>query len=259
MNFPEKTMSLLRLLTALGLVAGVLTASPVAAEGQPDRAAIEAIIKDYLVKNPEVIEQAIEELQARKAAAEADRQKKAVVANRDKILDSPQNVVLGNPKGNVTLVEFFDYNCGFCKRGLADLLNLLDTDKDLKVVLKDYPILSPGSIEAATVALAVKEQLAAEQFLEFHKTLMLTRGPVGKDRALEVAKASGADMTKLEVAMARPALRASLAENLRLGDTLGISGTPSYVLGEDLVSGAVGYDTLKAKVDALRKCGQTTC
>jgi len=235
-------------------------AAPAAARAEPlDRPAIEAIIKDYLVKNPEVIEEAITELQARKAAAEGEKQKKLVSENRDEILSASQNTVLGNPEGDVTLVEFFDYNCGYCKRGLADMINLLDQDKKLKVVLKDYPILSPGSIEAATVALAVKEQLKGDQFLEFHKSLLLSRGQVGKDRALEVAKENGVDMAKLDKAIASQALRASLAENIKLGDALGVSGTPSYVVGEELVGGAVGYDILKGKIDSLRKCGQTAC
>jgi protein-disulfide isomerase len=251
-------MPLSRLVAALAVTLAALLAPPVQAEPM-DRPQIEAIIKDYLIKNPEVIEEAIGELQARKAAAEADRQRKLVSENQDAITNAPQNVVLGNPAGAVTLVEFFDYNCGYCKRGLSDLLTLMENDRDLKIVLKDYPILSPGSIEAATVALAVKQQLKGEKFLAFHKELMLTRGPVGKDRALEVARQSGVDMAKLEAAIATAELRSSLAENIRLGDALGVSGTPSYVLGDEIVSGAVGYDVLKSKVDALRNCGQTSC
>jgi protein-disulfide isomerase len=253
-------MHFVRLLAAASLTAGLFLAAPAVRAQQPlDRPAVEAIIKDYLVAHPEVIEEAINALQARRASAELERQKKAVSENQEAIVDASQNVVLGNPKGNVTLVEFFDYNCGYCKRGLADILTLLETDKDIKIVLKDYPILSPGSIEAATVAMGVKQQLKGEKFLDFHKALLLSRGPVGKDRALEVAKESGVDMAKLETAISGTQLRTALADNLKLGDALGISGTPSYVLGEEVVGGAVGYDALRKKVEAVRKCGQTTC
>jgi protein-disulfide isomerase len=241
------------------LLGGLLAALPARAAETLDRAGVEAIVKDYLIAHPEVIEEAINELQAKRASAEADRQKQAVADNRAAIVDAQQNAILGDPQGDVTLTEFFDYNCGYCKRGLADLVNLLDTDKKLKVVLKDYPILSPGSIEAATVAMGVKKQLKGDKFLDFHKALLMSRGPVGKDRALEVARDSGVDMKKLEADMNEPAVRTALAENLKLGDTLGVSGTPSYVLGDELVGGAVGYDALKARVDAVRKCGQTTC
>jgi protein-disulfide isomerase len=231
----------------------------VTAASGADRAEIEAIIKDYLVKHPEIIEEAINELQAKRAKAEADRQKSALSENADQIMSAPQNAVLGNPEGDVTLVEFFDYNCGYCKRGLADVLALMDKDKNLKVILKDYPILSPGSIEAAAVALGVKQQLQGEKFLEFHKALLLTRGQVGKDRALQVAKENGVDMAKLEADMTSQVVRTNIGENLRLGETLGISGTPSYVLANEVVGGAVGYDALKSKIEAIRKCGQTAC
>ncbi|MDQ0469380.1 DsbA family protein [Labrys wisconsinensis] len=224
-----------------------------------DRPAIEAIVKDYLLQHPEVIEDAINVLQERRATAEAEKQRQAVSANSDAILSAPQNAVLGNPKGDVTLVEFFDYNCGYCKRALPDMLGLINDDKKLKVVLKDYPILSPGSIEAASVAIAVKKQIQGDKFLEFHKELLASRGQVGKDRALEVAKDVGIDMKKLQADMAEQGVRTAIGENLRLGDTLGVSGTPSYILAGEVVSGAIGYDALKAKIDAVRQCGKTLC
>jgi protein-disulfide isomerase len=241
------------------LAAGLMTTLPARAAEPLDKAGVEAVVKDYLMAHPEVIEDAINALQAKRAAAETERQKQMVSENREAIVDAKQNVVLGNPDGDVTITEFFDYNCGYCKRGLADMINLLDTDKKVKVVLKDYPILSPGSIDAAAVAIGVKKQLQGERFLAFHKELLLTRGPVGKERALEVAKDSGVDMTKLEADMAAPSVKTALAENIKLGDALGVSGTPSYVVGDEVVGGAVGYDALKARIDAVRKCGQTTC
>ena len=253
-------MHLKRLLAPVAIACALLVGQTSAqAEEKLDRAAVEAIVKDYLIQHPEVIEDAMNALQEKRASAEAERQKKAVSENFDGLVNAPQNAVLGNPDGDVTLVEFFDYNCGYCKRGFTDLLKLLDADKKLKVVLRDYPILSPGSIEAASVALAVKQQLKGEKFLAFHRELLLSRGTIGKDRALEVAKDLGLDMGQIDKVVAAQDTRRQLGENLKLGDSLGITGTPSYVLGSEVVAGAVGYDTLKAKVDALRKCGQTVC
>jgi protein-disulfide isomerase len=253
-------MFLKRFLVALALAASFTSMTPAAqADEQLNRPAIEAIVKDYLMQHPEVITDAINAMQAKQAADEAERQKKTLADNQDSIINAPQNAVLGNPKGDVTLVEFFDYNCGYCKRGLADMLKLLQTDKNLKVVLRDYPILTPGSIEAADVALAVKNQIQGDKFLQFHQELLSSRGAVGKDRALEVAQSVGVDISKLQADMSDPGLRKSLASNLQLGETLGINGTPSYVIGSELVPGAVGYDALKQKIDSMRKCGQTVC
>jgi protein-disulfide isomerase len=253
-------MFLKRFLAGLALGACVLTMVQAAnADEQMSRPAIEAIVKDYLMKHPEVITDALNAMQAKQEADAAQRQKQMVSENMDTIVNAPQNAVLGNPQGDVTLVEFFDYNCGYCKRGLADMVKLLQTDKNLKVVLRDYPILTPGSIEAADVALAVKNQLQGDKFFAFHQELLGSRGAVGKDRALQVAESSGVDMNKLQADMQDPALRKDLASNLQLGETLGINGTPSYVIGNEIVPGAVGYDALKDKIDSMRKCGQTVC
>jgi protein-disulfide isomerase len=247
-------------LTGLALAVSFVSVLPSAnADEQMSRPAVEAIVKDYLMKHPEVITDALNAMQARQQADAADLQKKTLAENQDAIVNASQNAVLGNPKGDVTLVEFFDYNCGYCKRGLADMVKLLQTDKNLKVVLRDYPILTPGSIEAADVALAVKNQLKGDKFFAFHQELLASRGAVGKDRALEVARNVGADMNKLQADMQDPSLRKDLASNLQLGETLGINGTPSYVIGNEIVPGAVGYDALKDKIDAVRKCGQTVC
>ncbi len=232
---------------------------PQQAARQPDAPAIEASIKDYLMKHPDVIVDSLNAMQAKQEADTVASQKKTLADNMDAIVNAPQNAVLGNPNGNVTLVEFFDYNCGYCKRGLADTVKLLNTDKNLKVLLRDYPILSDGSKEAAYIALAVKKQLQGDKFLQFHQTLLSTRGPVGKDRALEVAQASGVDMNKLSADLKDPELGKELDSTMQLGTALGINGTPSYVIGGEITPGAVGYDELKGKIDSVRKCGQTNC
>jgi protein-disulfide isomerase len=251
--FARIAATVLLLLAMIG--AGLAPAA--AAQQALDRPAIEAIIHDYLVKNPEVLEEALTALQKKRSDEEAAKQKQALADNKDEI--TKNGVVIGNPKGDVTLVEFFDYNCGYCKRGLADIIHLLETDKNLRIVLKDFPVLGPGSVEAATVAVAAREQISGEKFFEFHKSLLMSHGPVGKDRAMEAAQEAGLDMDKIKAAVATAEVRKTLTASLKLGDNLGISGTPSYVIGGELVVGAVGYEALQGKIESMRRCGQASC
>ncbi len=218
-----------------------------------------AFIHDYLVNNPEVIRDAITALDKKdKAEAEADRQK--VVANQaGALFNSKYQATVGNPNGAATLVEFFDYNCHYCRGALPDVAKLIKDDPNLKVVLKDFPVLGPGSVEAAKVAVAARNQLPGDKFWAFHTKLLGSHGSVGKAEALAVAKELGLDMDKLAKDMENPDVKASLDETMKLADALQINGTPTFVLGQDLVVGAVGYDDLKSKVDSVHKCGRVAC
>ena len=159
------------------------------------REAIEKLVHDYLLAHPEVLQEAMEELQKRQAAAETEKRKSAVKENATALFSSVDQVTLGNPKGNVTFVEFFDYNCGYCKRAMTDMLTLLKDDPNLKVVLKEFPVLGPGSVEAAHVAVAVRMQdKTGKKYLEFHQKLLGGRNPADLARALAVAKEIGMDM-----------------------------------------------------------------
>ena len=168
-------------------------------------------------------------------------------------------MVVGNPQGDVTLVEFFDYNCGYCKRAMTDMLDLMKNDPKLKVVLKEFPVLGEGSVEAAQVAAAVRMQdKTGKKYLEFHQKLLGGRGQADKARALAVAKEVGFDMARIEKDMASDEVRLQLEESFKLAEALGLNGTPSYVIGSDVVVGAVGLDTLKESVNTAR-CGKATC
>src|SRR5438105_868433 len=163
------------------------------------RGDIETIVRDYLLAHPEVLEEAMAELSKRQTAAEAEKQKASVATNAETIFNSPRGVVLGNKDGDVTFVEFFDYNCGYCKRAMADMLDLMKTDPKLKVVLKEFPVLSQGSIEAAQVAVAVRMQdPSGKKYLDFHQKLLMGRGAADKARAMAAAKEAGVDMAKLD-------------------------------------------------------------
>jgi protein-disulfide isomerase len=225
------------------------------------RKEVERIIKNYLLAHPEVLQEAMTELEKRQTAAEAEKSKVAIKENAQAIFSSPRQVTIGNPTGDVTLVEFFDYNCGYCKRALSDMLDLMKADPKLKVVLKEFPVLGPSSVEAAQVAVAVRMQdRTGKKYLDFHQKLLSGRGQVDRARAIAVAKEVGLDMARLEKDMASEEVRVSLAESMQLADKLGLNGTPSYVVGPDVIIGAVGLATLKEKVEAARACAaKATC
>jgi protein-disulfide isomerase len=246
---------------ALALAFLALAFFPARAEGfsAGQKAEIEAIIKDYLLEKPEVLREAIGVLDTREKAAEAKAREKAV-ADPSSTLFSPVNqAVIGDPGGKITLIEFFDYNCGYCKRALSDLARLMKDNPDLRVVLRDFPILSPGSVEAAKIANAFLRQFQGEKFWEFHQKLLGARGPVGKAEALGVAKDLGADMDKLAKDAAAPGITAGIEESGKLAKSLMVTGTPTYVIGEDVAVGAVGYDELEAKIVNIKKCGKAIC
>jgi protein-disulfide isomerase len=218
-----------------------------------------AFIREYLVKNPDVLREAIEALdKSDKAVAEAERQK-VVASQSGPLFSSKYQATIGNPKATATLVEFFDYNCHFCKGALPDVAKLIKDDQNLKLVLKDYPVLGPGSVEAAKVASAARNQLQGDRFWAFHTKLLATHGPVGKNEALAVARELGLDMDKLAKDMESADVKTGLDEVMQLADSLQINGTPTFVVGQDVVVGAVGYEQLKDKVDSVHKCGRVSC
>ena len=221
---------------------------------EPQRGEIEKIIKEYLLKHPEVLQEAMAELEKRQAVAEAEKARSAVKNHSEAIFNSPRQVTLGNPQGDVTFVEFFDYNCGYCKRALDDMNALMAKDPKLKVVLKEFPVLGPNSTEAAKVAVAVRMQdKTGKKYLEFHQKMLTGRGQADRARALAVAKDVGLDMARLEKDLKSDEIDATLAESQKLAEALGLNGTPSYVIGNDVVVGAVGLAKLGEKIQAARQ------
>ena len=269
------------------IVAGLLLFAQ-SGQAQDLRGEIEAIVKDYLathpdevgeiaknymVKHPEAVAEILAEVLKRRSAAKssagtsaapgasapaargappADRGA-AVASNADALFSSPHQVVLGNPDGDVTLVEFFDYSCGYCKRALPDMTALLKDDPKLRIVLKEFPILGPGSVTAARVAIAVRMQdPGGQKYLAFHQELLGESGPASEDKALTAAKDQGFDLVRLKQDMASEEVAATLTEDTKLASALGITGTPGYVVGKNVVLGAVGLATLKGRIDAAR-------
>jgi len=218
---------------------------------------VQRIVKDYLPKDPEVIQQAITELVKKWQPSARNNpgidQSAAIKSNAELLFSSPRHVTLGNPNGDVTLVEFFDYNCGFCKRALADTLTLIKDDSNLKIVLKELPILGPGSVEAARVGVAVRIQdPGGQKYLAFHQKLLSQPVPANKESALAAAKSVGVDMDRLQTDMANDEIGQTLTENVKLAQALKINGTPGYVVGDIIISGAVGAAALKDRIQFAR-------
>ena len=250
-------------LRSLAAVFALLLTTPLSVQAQgfsdAQRQEIEKIIREYLVSHPEVLQDAVAEAEKRQTAADAEKHRVALKENFNAIFNSPHQVVIGNAQGDVTMVEFFDYNCSYCKKALSDMLELMKGDAKLRVVLKEFPVLGPGSVEAAQVAVAVRMQdKTGKKYLEFHQKLLGGRGQADKARALAVAKEVGMDMGRLEKDLTSEEVKASLAESFDLAEALGLNGTPGYVIGDSIVIGALGAPTLKEKINTSR-CGNLNC
>jgi protein-disulfide isomerase len=209
---------------------------------------VEKIVRDYLLREPEIIYQALEELQRRQAEAVAERQRAAVAANRAQLVDQAGDPVAGNPAGDVTLVEFFDYQCQYCRRVVPSLRALLAEDQDLKVVFKEFPILGEASVTAARAALAARAQ---DRYLPFHFALMSARD-LSLDSIMALAESVGLDTERLAGDMQSPAIETQLQANLALARELGIEGTPAFVVGDELIPGAVDKTRLAQLIEEAR-------
>jgi protein-disulfide isomerase len=252
-----KTCQAAALLGAMAIAPSAMAQGAVFNDQQ--KQAIGEIVKDYLLKNPEVLTEVISELEKRQAEAQQAAQTSALKETKQSLLNAPHSYVVGNPSGDVTLVEFFDYNCGYCKKSLSDVQTLVKSDPKLRVVLKDFPVLGPDSVEASRVALAVKNQLQGQKLFDYHVKVLDSRGRVNGERAMAVAKDMGVDMARLQKDMESPDIRSALQENMALGDKLSLTGTPAFIIGETVIPGAVGLDPLKQVVDNVRHCGKASC
>lgn len=246
----------LRILSASALLVCLMAGS--AAAQELNRSDVEKIVREYLLENPEIIAEAFEELQRREQEAEEAARLQALNDSADILFNSTRQVVLGNPEGSITLVEFFDYNCGYCKRAYGDMVRLIEENPELKVVLKEFPVLGQGSVEAAQVAVAVNS-VAPEKYGEFHEALLLSRGQANLSSAIAAATSTGISEADIQAALETDEAGQTIEEVYTLANRLGLTGTPSYVIGNEVVMGAVGYDQLNAKLEAMKNCDQVTC
>lgn len=224
-------------------------AAPSLSEQQ--RREIEALIGDYIRKNPEIILESVRNLQMREEAEQTRKREEALMARRDDIERDSSSPVVGNPDGDVTVVEFFDYRCGYCKAVLPSLQRLLKEDPKVRYVLKELPILSPESRIAARFALAVW-RIQPRRYFDLHTKFMESKGEFTETRIFEIARAAGVDVERARKEMDNPEVQRMLDRNMELATALGISGTPGFVIGSRLIPGAIDLDALKRLVAEAR-------
>lgn len=237
----------------------VIAAEPelVQAEQNAGDEKIEAVVRNYLLKNPEIMLEVQTALETKREEKSRATRAAFITDSGTQIFNDAEDAVIGNPQGNVTVVEFFDYNCGYCRRAVGDMQALLKADTDVRFVLKELPILGPDSVKAHIVAQAFKK-LVPEKYSEFHVALMES-GQATEDSAIALAVSLGADETTLKAGMGDPAIGAHFERNNKLAEGLNITGTPSYVIQDEVVPGALGLEVLAEKVANVRQCQKATC
>ena len=238
-------------LAALAVGFAASDTRPAFADTKLDRAQVEEIVRDYLLKNPEILLEVQDALETKQKEAQKLASLGVIKENKDEIFNASYDAVVGNPNGKITIVEFYDYNCGYCKRAMTDMSELTKANPDLRFVLKEFPILGPDSQKAHIVSQAF-QKLMPEKAGEFHLELLGSQTRATEDTAIKVAVELGADETKLREAMKDPAIMERFAKTYDLANKLAITGTPSYVIGNEVVFGALGADVLTEKIKAAK-------
>ena len=248
---PPALRRLISAVAALVAAAVLLPASGVAAEFTAEqRQAIESIVNDFLAKHPEVLVNALQKAEDQLKREAQDKAKSALAAHRREVFDDPATPVAGNPEGDVSLVEFFDYRCPYCKEVEPSLDKLLQRDHQLRFVYKEFPVLGPSSVTAARAALAAREQ---GKYDAFHRAMMALKGQIDDAAVFKVASSVGLDVDRLKQDMNGAGIDQALKANLKLAEALDIRGTPGFVIGDDIVPGAISLDDLQKLIDQARK------
>lgn len=236
------------------LLAISLIAFPVAASAQEKpltRSDVEAIVKQYIMDHPEVLIESVNQMQQK---MQLDRMKKAaeaITTRKDEIMNDPDSPVAGNPSGDVTVVEFFDYNCGYCKRMVPIISKVMEEDKNIRFVFKEFPILSATSATAAKAALAVY-RMDKEKYFPFHSALMKATGSMNEEAIMKIAESLDIDTDDLKEEMKKPEIEQEIDKNHKLAEALNVSGTPAFIIGEQFLPGAIDEATLREAVKEAR-------
>lgn len=247
MNFMSRIMMLL----FFTVVSSTVISTSAKALEPADKPQIENIIREYLLKNPEILGEMQEIYEARQNAEQVASQKKALEEKSNIIFASKYQSEIGAKDAKYTVVEFFDYNCPYCQRAMLDMENILAANPDVKFIIKEWPVLGQASYEAHVVSIAFSG-LMPEKYHDFHKQLLGLKGRKGESKAIEVALSFGVDEKTLREEMAKPYILEALQQNNTIASDLGITGTPSYVIGDEVVFGAVGVDQINSRIQALK-------
>ncbi|WP_373505152.1 DsbA family protein [Aestuariivirga sp.] len=229
-----------------------VTAAAESAFSDAQKKEIGEIVRTYLLENPEILLEVSRELENRQQQAESRKREDALKVNAKALFASEHDFVAGNPDGDVTMVEFFDYNCGWCKKGLPEVMSLLEKDKNLRLVLKEFPIFGGDSDYAAMAAVASKKQ---GKYWEFHQAMLSHEGKITREAVDEIARAQGLDIEKLKADMNSKEVAQVLADNHKLAEDLAISGTPAFVIDNNLIPGYLPMDGLMAAIGEVRSSG----
>lgn len=228
------------------------TALDLEAMTDAERAAFGEAVRAYLLENPQVIMEAVEALEARQAEARSAADRALVAAHAEALYDDGVSWVGGNPDGDVTVVEFLDYRCGYCRRAFPEVEELLATDGNIKLIVKEFPILGPDSVLASRFAIAVRNVAGPEAYKTVHDRLMMHDGEVNPAALARIARQGDLDAEAIMAAMEAPEVTQELRDNRALAQDLEINGTPSFVLGGELVRGYVPLPRMMAMVEAAR-------
>lgn len=238
------------------LISGAVQAAepPAADFTDKQKEQIEVIVKDLLTKkDPEIVLTAAKEFQKKQDEENGKKAAEGVVKNKDKLINNSNDPFLGNAKGDVTIVEFTDYNCGYCKKANDPLNKLVESDKNVKIIIKEYPILAESSRVAAKAALASMKQ---KKYVEFHNALMENKGALSEDSILEIAAKAGVDKDKLKKDMEASEIAAQIQANQDLGREVGAHGTPTFIIGEKVIPGAMELEEMKKIVEEARNASK---
>lgn len=235
---------------------GARDQAPLSASAEMNRETVETIVRNYLLTNPEIMIEVQAALEEKQDAERQFAQTEAIRSSSDLIFNANYDGLVGNPAGTTTIVEFFDYNCGYCRRALSDMQELVAADPELRFVLKEFPILGPDSRKAHVVSMAFRA-LAPEQYGEFHEALLNFPGRANEDTAMKIALSFGIGEEALRDAMNDTGIEAAFNETYALASELAITGTPSYVVGQEVIFGAQGRELLAEKIESARSCAES--
>ena len=234
---------------AIGCVIAFQSSSVLAQEGlfsTTEEQRIKELVREYILQDPEIIAEAITLLQARQESVRVDRQQDNLLQLRDKLRNPPEETVIGNPDGSITVVEFFDYNCGYCKSMFDTVLNSLQGNDELRVVLIEFPILGPNSVTASKAALASRQQ---DLYGPFHQAMIRHKGSLSESTIMTLARGVGINVDQLKEDMKDPEVDAIIERNRAMAQQLEISGTPAFVIGSTLVPGALPQEQFDSLIE----------
>lgn len=243
--------------TVAALSLATVALAPLAATAQDDAARtftqkeIEALVLKTIMDNPEVIIESVQKMQLKEQASQTERSRQAVQAYRTSLFDDKDSPKVGPKDADVTIVEFFDYNCGYCKRSMPNVMKMLENDKKVNFVFKEYPVLAPSSEDVARASLAMY-YLKPEHYFDYHTALFRLGGKFDEKSLVSLAKSLGADEDKFKEMMKSQRVTDHIEDTRELAGKLGAQGVPAFIIGNQMFPGAISYEAMKQEVDAIR-------